>query len=368
MNLSTQSTAFIARGLTKGGVGRFVESVLAEWDKQPQKNKNLIIFTDERTFVTRYPKLKIVYIRRAPKLFWDNYLLLRQLLKHMPKSVIYTKNAIPVTHLSTPWKKITIVYDLGFFYPELDAYRWLDTFYMKFMTRWTLKFSDVIIAISEFTKKEIIKLLNIPAAKIKVIYLGVSNEFSRIHNQRKLDAVIKSFNLKLPFVFYNGSLSPRKNILRLIQAFELAKNQISHHLYLVAGKRWNSQEVLDYIEEHQLSDRVHLLPFISEKDLVGFYSLATAFVYPSLYEGFGLPIIEAQSCECPVITSNTTSCLEISQNSALLINPQSVHELSEAILKLTLAKDNKYLVHKGQKNAQRFSWEFTSNNLIKETT
>lgn len=363
MRTTAPELAIVARGLTKGGVGRFVESILSEWDIDSVNNATILVFTDEKLFIKKYPNLEIIYIPKAPKIIWDNILLLSKVFQYKPSSIIYTKNVIPLTHLLGRWKKNVIVYDLGYFYPKLNAYAKTDTLYMKLMMTLSLPFAHKIMSISKFTKSEIVKFTKVPSNKIEVIYLGVNEKFKKIKDKNELKKVKDKYELKMPFAFYAGSLSPRKNLLRLVKAFNKIKDNVPHTLYLVCGKKWNTEGVQEYILSNKLDKRVIILPFISESELLSFYSLADAFLYPSLYEGFGLPIIEAQACGCPVLTSSTTSCGEISSNAVIKCNPLSVNDISEKLLKILKEKNIYYLNPDLIK--KKYSWKKTATKLMK---
>lgn len=357
--------AFVARALTRGGVTRFIENILEIWNSHLPNYVSVTLFTDEPKFAKRYKNLKVILIPPSNILFWDNFLLLQALLKSKPNIVFYTKNVIPLTHLLQAWNKNVIVHDLAFFYPKLRAYKFLDTLYMKCMTRVTLPFAHTVIAISKFTASELKKFLNIPEKKLLVIHHGVGKEFKKNTNQKILKKIQKKYSLRLPFIFYSGSLSPRKNIMRLLKAFHGLNKTIPHTLYIASGKKWNTSEVFQYVKVNRLEKRIIFLPFLQEKELISFYSMAEAFLYPSLYEGFGLPIIEAQACGLPVLTSNTTSCKEIAGMGYSTVNPENIKEIQTGIQNILTKKEyTKKLIQLGYKNSQRYSWEKSAKKLL----
>lgn len=324
-----KKVAYIARGLSKNGVRSFLETNLQNLDKQEAE---YYLFTDEKEFSNKFPDLKVIYIKKANKLYWDNILLTKEILKLKMDEVIYPKNIIPVFHLFLPITKTIYVLDLAFKYKELNAYKKTDSLYMNLFLGLSLIFANKIIAISNFTKNEIIKFYPlIKKDKIVVEHLKPNSIFKKIIDKKKINEVIKKYNLKLPFIFYCGSISPRKNILSLLRAFNEIKEEIPHNLYLLSSRQWNAEKELKMVAE--LSPRVRIIKDVPDKDLVVFYSVADLFVYPSLYEGFGLPIKEAEACGCKVVTNNFGAMKEISKNKSLLINTSDFKNFYKFLLK-----------------------------------
>lgn len=302
---------FIARGLSKNGVRSFIETDLEKYNLE--KKENYFIFTDEKSFITKYPNLKVIYLKKSNKLFWDNFLLTKHLLKIKINEVIYTKNVIPFLHLFLPFEKTIYVLDLAFKYKELEAYKWLSSLYMNVFLGLSLRNSKKIIAISNFTKNEIMKFYpSIREDKIVVRHLEISPIFKKIVDKKRINDVIVKYNLELPFIFYCGSISPRKNILNLIKSFQKIQNEIPHQLYLISSRFWNADQELELIRNDQ-QKRIKIISNVTDEDLVVFYSIADLFVYPSLYEGFGLPIREAYAAGCNVLCSNIPTSIEISE-------------------------------------------------------
>lgn len=220
--------------------------------------------------------------------------------------------------------------------------------------------SDRIISISENTKNDLVNILGVKREKICVVYLAADNSF-REKAQRSTPQETT------PFLFYSGSVSPRKNLLRVVKAFDEIKDNINHDLYITGRDFWNSEDLMAFIEERKaLKSRIKFLGFLTEEELVDYYNNASLYLFPSLYEGFGLPILEAQACGCPVLTSNVSSCTEVAENSAHIVDPYSTEEIRDGILKII--DDDEYrkeLIRKGRINVKRFSWEKTAINILK---
>ncbi len=183
------------------------------------------------------------------------------------------------------------------------------------------KKTDFIIADSENTKKDIINYLKIPEEKIRVIYLAADEKYKFLNNNIGLKEELKSnYNIDSPFILYVGTVELRKNLPLLIKSFyELKKRGIPHKLILIGARNFGFNKILRLVNELRLIDEVIFTGFVPEEDLVKFYNTADIFVYPSLYEGFGLPPLEAMACGCPVITSNSSSLPEVVGDSGIMV-------------------------------------------------
>ncbi len=229
---------------------------------------------------------------------------------------------------------------------------------MKFSLPKILARSAKIIAISEFTKQEILNVFpEILENKVAVTLLGVNNRFKRCEAEATTEFK-KRHSLERSYILAVSTIEPRKNIKTLLKAFAGIKDKIEHDLLLVGSYGWKSKDVPELIHDLKINDRVKFTGFLDFEDLPTAYSGADLFVYPSLYEGFGLPPLEAMACGCPVITSNAASLPEAVGDAAVKINPHSVEELSNAIVELVMDsnKTNK-LKDKGMEQVKKFSWE-----------
>jgi glycosyltransferase involved in cell wall biosynthesis len=355
---------FIARGLTKGGVTRYIENVLRAFDDSFLLEDSLFLFTDREDFKTIYKNIKVIYINNSNKIYWDCIKVMPFLFKTKLDVVFYPKNIIPFTHLLFRFKKINIVHDLAYFDKSLNEYKLFDTLYMKAFMKLSCTFSDRIIAVSLATKKDIENVFKISSAKISVVHEGVEDKFKPQENKSFIQQTLLKYKIKEPFIFYCGSLSPRKNILRTLMAFNDIKDKVAHNIYLAGGQSWHDEEVRRYIKD-QLSDRVFIIGHISDEELINMYSSADLYLYPSLYEGFGLPILEAQACGCAVLTSDKTSCPEVAGEGSAIVDPLSKSEISNKMLEILENKNYKnLLIENGFKNVKKFNWTDSVKGLI----
>ncbi len=216
-----------------------------------------------------------------------------------------------------------------------------------------------IIAPSEFTKREIIEHLGLRADKIRVIFEAARASMKPL-SPAECQPVLAKHQIQSPFLLYVGTIEPRKNLLTLLRAYDELLKTTPHRLPLVlcGGRGWLCDEVFQLVEELRLQDQVRFTGYVEDADLPALYSAATAFVYPSLYEGFGLPPLEAMACGTPVITSNVTSLPEVVGQAGLLHDPRDARALTKALAEL-LADEatQQHFRRAGLEQAARFSWE-----------
>jgi glycosyltransferase involved in cell wall biosynthesis len=229
-----------------------------------------------------------------------------------------------------------------------------------------VKYADRIIAISHHGKTELVKYFNVDPDKIVVTHLAAKDIFipCGLNEQNR---VLEKYNIPRNYIFTVGSFEPRKNIGTLVRAYvNLPESIKKHHPLVIAGGRGWLNTDIDALIASQDPSMIRRIGYVDEKDLPGLYSAAAVFVYPSLYEGFGLPILEAMSCGAPVITSNTSSMPEISGDAALFFDPTDIRQLTTYLFKvLENEKLRKELSRKGIDRARLFSWEKTAKETLK---
>lgn len=219
--------------------------------------------------------------------------------------------------------------------------------------------TDAVLTNSEHTKKDIVEHLGISPDKIFVTHLGADDSFRPMPDEGILP-VLKKYNLIKPYLLFVGTLEPRKNIPALISAFNIlkAKQRIPHQLILAGQKGWKYHEVFRAIEESPFAEDIRYLGYAEDGDLPALMSGCSAFVYPSFYEGFGLPVLEAMQCGAPVVTSATSSLSEVGGEACLYADPCDPGDLADQIY--TILSDpvlRKDLSGKGIARAKNFSWE-----------
>ena len=213
------------------------------------------------------------------------------------------------------------------------------------------KEAKAVIAVSESTKKDIVELLGIDEKKVFVVYEALPEEAKTVLSQEEKERVIKHFNLTRPFFFFLGTAEPRKNLPRLVEAWRKYRDDFD--LVLAGGSGW---------EDLKPEPQLHLVGPVSHHEAVALYQSAEAFVYPSLYEGFGLPILEAFFHGTPVLTSNTSSLPEVGGNAAIYVDPLEIESIRSGLEKVVKQKHE--LIELGKKQLERFSWKKAASETI----
>lgn len=240
--------------------------------------------------------------------------------------------------------------------------------YKALSIRRSVGMADRVIAVSEATKRDCMRLLNLPEDKLRVVYNGVSPEFRPIEDKRRLEEVRVRLGLPEKMALYVGTLEPRKNVTGLIRAFGSLKSTkgLKHVLVITGMKGWLYGEIFKTVEKLGLYGCVKFTGYVDKEDLPCLYNLADVFVYPSFYEGFGLPALEAMACGCPVITSNTSSLPEVVGGAGILTDPRDREALAGAIYRsITNEGLRQRMRAEGLKRAKRFSWERCARETLK---
>jgi glycosyltransferase involved in cell wall biosynthesis len=238
-----------------------------------------------------------------------------------------------------------------------DSYDYLD-----WSTRFALKRAKEIIAVSDFTKKEILDIYGDYEKKIKVVYNGYNSSlYGKIDNKEKIKEVLNKYGIEEPYLFYVGRLEKKKNTPFLIDAYALLKEynkEIKEKLVLAGNASFGYDEVEYTIREYGLEDDVIVTGWVDEEDMPYLYNGASAFVFPSKHEGFGIPLLQAMACEAPIVCSDIPVLKEIAEDSAFYFNPNKREDLADKI-KIILKDDKKRreYIEKGKKRVRNFSWE-----------
>jgi len=260
-------------------------------------------------------------------------------------------------------KKYTVtIHDLTLsLFPGNKMTKWYQRFAYHVVIRNVVKTAKKIIAVSENTKKDIMEMLHVPEQKIKVIYNGVSSEFEMIEDVSKFKHTLAKYKISKEFLLYTGVWRSHKNLSRLVHAFSLVKHKYHLDLQLVITGKHDPHypEVRHAAKMLSLENDIIFTGAVDEKELVHLYNAALFYILPSLYEGFGLPVLESMKCGTPVIASNISSIPEIcGEGNAVLFDPYNIDDIAKKID--TLYKDPKLqaeLIDKGLRRAKEFSWE-----------
>lgn len=350
-----------ARGLSErsGGVKQYIESITTALLKVDTVNE-YYIFHSEYDHINKFPTAKNIVIESSSKMLWDYILLPKELNKYQLDVIIFPKNVIPFCISA---KSLVVIHDLAYFMPELNAYPLIDTLYMKSMIRSSIKRANYVISVSRNTKNDIVEIIGTDESQVKVIYEAADQKYRQITDNIRLNEIKNKYQLADKFIFYSGSLSPRKNMLRFLTAFNKIKDTIPHKLVLTGGKSWKDKNVHEMID--QIGDSIIKLGHVPDEDMPFIYNLADLFVYPSLYEGFGLPPLEAMACGCPVIASNTSSIPEVVGNAAIIVDPYKTEELEKAMYQLLTNRELREIsIQNGRERVKHFTWENSAREML----
>ena len=296
---------------------------------------------------------------------WTHLRLSTEMLTRPPDVLFVPAHVLPLIH---PRRSIATVHDLGYLhYPE--AHRPLDRRYLHWSTGWNARQAVAVLADSAATKADLVQTYGVDASKVHVVYLGRDETLAPVRDPDALAAVRERYRISEHYLLYVGTLQPRKNLARMMQAFyQLAAEPALADVQLVlAGKRgWLYDDLFAQVARLGLSERVIFPGYIADQALPALLSGALGFVFPSLYEGFGIPVLEAQACGVPVMTSNNSSLPEVAGDAALLVDPHDVDAIAEAMYKLVTDDALRAeLVRRGFENVKRFSWEKCARETLK---
>lgn len=344
----------------KAGIGRYVSNLVNYLAKIDFENEYFIFANKDNIGwfseinnanfkiikVGDYSKIKPIRILWEQTIFPLHCITKKIDLLHSP--------GFTLPFIKTCRQAVTI-HDMTFF-THKQHHSFFKRFYFPFMIKISAENADIIFADSENSKKNIINILSVNPYKVRVVHLGIENYFYRKEN---IKSVLEKYKIKKKYILFVGTIEPRKNLINLVEAFsKINKREIEKDLELViCGKLgWMYDELFSKINKLKIKERIRFLGFVPDQDLPFLYSGAEMFVYPSFYEGFGLPVIEAMACGCPVITSNISSMKEIAEGASVLVDPNDSESISSAInLLLSNKKLKNELIASGLKRAKMFN-------------
>lgn len=296
------------------------------------------------------------------KFIWTQIRLSWEMFINPPDLLFIPSHVIPLIH---PKKVVTTIHDLGFKrFPE--AYSFFQRWYQDFSVKFALKHATKIIVPSEFTKKELMEIYQADPKKLIVIHLAYNAEiFSSDDNPEKSAKILGKYNIKKPYLLYVGRLENKKNISFLIDVFENLSLKENSQLVLVGNGGYGYEKIKDKIKKSKFKDRIIQLPWINEEELAILYREARVFVFPSLYEGFGIPLLEAMTTSTPIVASNIASIPEIVKDAALMPRLNDLKNFTDQIKKAWEDENlRNELKNRGLERIKSFNWEKTSQETL----
>ncbi len=326
----------------------------------PTPTLDYVVFLSEPRAREHFERLTIARSRLPThqplaRIAWEQILLPVALRRERIALLHALAFAGPLT-ISIPW--VVTVYDLSFIrYPQ--SFQAANRLYLTWATRASVRRAHRVIAISESTRRDLVERLGVPPEKIAVIPCGADARFAPASDGVAIAAWRARQNLPERMILFVGTIEPRKNVARLVRAFARAKRiaRLPHHLVLLGARGWKYAEVDETIEQEGLENDVIFAGYVPPDELPRWYQAADLLAYPSLYEGFGLPPLEAMACGTPVVTSNAASLPEVVGDAALQVEPTDVDALADALVRaLTDDALRERMCARGFAQAARFSW------------
>lgn len=302
-------------------------------------------------------KISLSPFPRRGWLLWQQIRLPLALLQGRANLFI---SPLPFLPCYRPCKCIVIAHDIAPLISK-DYHTFWQRFRFALVGRFALRQADEIIAVSQSTKNDLVKYLKIDPERITVVYAGFDSDLFRVQiDSNEISELKKKYGIDQEYILFAGTLEPRKNLTRLLDAFALLqKRGWQRHKLVVTGKKgWLYGSIFRKIRELELEREVIFTGYVPRQDLAGLMAGADVFVYPSLYEGFGIPPLEAMACGTPVIVSNTSSFPEVVGDAGIMVNPYDPDQIADAIYRVTSDDEiRKTMRKKGLEQTKKFSWE-----------
>ncbi len=359
-----------------GGIGRYTRELVRALVKTPTQTKRDFVFISAK----QPPKLPVPDpVPRGPNITYRQAPLNQQWLYRLwhrlripapvqlfsgPLDLFYSPDFV-LPPVSGQIPTLLTVHDLSFVHFP-DTFTPALVRYLNQVVPRSINRASHILADSRATKDDMVGIWSVPPQKITVLYSGVSHSFRPVTDKERIKTMRQKYGLgDWPYLFSVGTLQPRKNYELLIRAFKPITEKYPLRMLIAGGKGWMIEQMLAEVEAQELENRVVFLGFVDDSDLPALYSEATLFLFASLYEGFGLPLLEAMACGVPVITSNASSLPEVAGEAAVQLPPDSPTLWTSAMLDLLDdASRRTGLVAEGFRQARRFTWSNSARQLL----
>ena len=360
--------AFDGTTLTPGrtGVGYYTEHLLQHLAREVESTGDELVVISNQPVDTQVPLPPHVRVHeghRFPiRIGWMQLRAARALEALAPDVAHFTNGMVPAgAAVST----VVTIHDMSLrLYPQCHPVRRL--LLNRPLMHVAIQRASAIVTVSHSTRRDLLRLHGLAPERVSVVHEAASPVFRPIRDRARLDGIRAKYGLPDRFILYVGTIEPRKNLPRLIDAFAQARRAgIGHDLVCVGPYGWSSRDLVGRIEQLGLSGHVHFTGYVPFDDLPVIYNLGELFVFPSLYEGFGLPVVEAMASGTPVLTANTSSLVEIAGDGAETVDPMNTEALGHAILRLLTDEPRRRdLAERGRQRSRAFSWSQTARDML----
>jgi glycosyltransferase involved in cell wall biosynthesis len=348
----------------EGGVKVYTKKLLPLLFSLGSRHRYVLMYQNAKLLGTyaQYPNVEEVAVGIPGTVPWDQIAVPWMARKNRLDLIFNPKFTVPF--LSKAKKMFVLHGSEWFVIPE--HFKKHDQWYFNAFVPLYCRHADAFVAVSNAVKTDAVKYTGVDPGKVFPIHNGFDPTlFQPVRDPGRLLAVRKTYQLPDRFILWCGQIESRKNVARLLRAFALIKDSVPHQLVLAGEQRWSTRAELQVMRELKLEDRVCFPGWIEHGDLPAVYSLADLFAFPSLYEGFGIPLIEAMACGCPIVTANTCAPPEVLQGSGCLVDPLSVEDIAAGMRKvLSDAPLRAEMIAKGLERAKAFSWERCARQVL----
>ncbi|MCO5177086.1 MAG: glycosyltransferase family 4 protein [Thermomicrobiales bacterium] len=295
---------------------------------------------------------RVVNMRRL----WTHVGLSWRMLRDRPRALFVPSHVIPLVH---PRVSVVTIHDLGYLH-EPETHTWQSRLMLNLTTRWNARVATRIIAVSAATRDDLVQHYGVSPAKIAVVHSAIDHARFRTHDPSDR---LAAAGIRQPYLLFLSTVQPRKNLVRLVEAFERLEDDELH--LVVAGRSgWLSDDIERRLQTSSKRERIDRIGYVDDDLVPSLYAGASAFVHPALNEGFGLGILEAMACGCPVVTSDRSSMPEVAGGAAVLVDPTSVDSIEQGIRTALDPVQSADLVERGLQHAAEFTWERTAQQTL----
>lgn len=346
----------------RGGIGVYTPNVLNALFRADPNNEYILIYrTEEHVKVfSNFKNVTATVVRAPTKLWWDQISIPRMVKEYRLDLIYNPKLSIPIF---AKCKKVLIMRAAEQFVVP-HAFPWWDRLYFTVANRLYCRMADAVISSTHLGGKDIVNFMGADPKKVHVIHESY-NEHCRVLPPDEIEKFNRQHDLPRQFILFVGGLTPLKNFGNLLRAYKQVQKNHPHKLVVVGFNRFKYSKDLELVKKLGLEKDIIFLGFIPDEEIPAIYNMADLFLFPSLYEGFGLPILEAMACGCPVITSKTGCAPEVAAGGAVLVDPYNPCDIAEAINQVLTNQDlSRKLVEKGLTRFLDFSWEKYARELL----
>jgi len=348
----------------EGGVKVYTKKLLPLLLSMGTRHHYVLIYQNPKLIGTyaAYPNVEEIAVRVPGTVLWDQVAVPWVERRRRLDLIFNPKFTVPFVGKA---KRIFVLHGSEWFLiPE--HFKLYDQWYFKTFVPLYCRRADAFIAVSNAVKKDVVEHTGVSPDKVAPIHNGFDPALFRpVQDAERLRQVREKYRLPEKFILWVGQIESRKNVARLLRAFARIKDEVPHSLVIAGEQRWSTRAELAVIAELNLAERVVFPGWILHTDLPAVYALADLYSFPSLYEGFGIPLIEAMACGCPIVTANTCAPPEVTDGAAVLVDPLSVEAIAQGMRQVIFDDElRKTLIARGLQRAADFGWEKCATEVL----